>query len=119
MALEKIESLLERIAVALESKISPVTAPQTMVNQDSPFTPPSLPQTKAAPVPTFPPQQPATALPFSNQKEVIGYIMKKYTDLGKEKGALIQGVLDKLGCTTVHDLQPEHYAALYTEVEKL
>ena len=71
--------------------------------------------------PTFvapPPAAPAGA-PFSDPKGLMDYVMASYKALGPQKGAQIQGVLGSIGASTINEVRPEQYAALFTGVEML
>jgi hypothetical protein len=61
----------------------------------------------------------AIAVPFSDGKSLLEWVMKKYQALGPVRGAEIQNVLVSLGYQNINDVKPESYAALYTKVESL
>lgn len=101
---------------------TPVAAP--MVAAPAPIVMPPAPAPVAAapvmpPPPTFAAPAPAAALPFSDTKSLIGWVMGVYQALGPVKGAQIQQVLVNLGCANINDVRPEQYAALYAGVEAL
>ena len=71
--------------------------------------------------PTFvapPPAAPAGA-PFSDAKGLMDYVMSSYKALGPQKGAQIQQVLGSIGASTINEVRPEQYAALFAGVEAL
>jgi hypothetical protein len=80
------------------------------------FAPPAVPVFAA---PAAPVAAPVVAVPFSDAKGLLEWIMKKYQALGPVKGAEIQNVLVSLGYQNINDVKPESYAALYTKVESL
>jgi len=86
-----------------------------------------MPAPAAAPVaampapPTFvapPPAAPAGA-PFSDAKGLMDYVMSSYKALGPQKGAQIQQVLGSIGASTINEVRPEQYGALFAGVEAL
>jgi hypothetical protein len=91
---------------------APVVTPPAPGPAPAPVMPP--PPTFAAPAPA-----PTAALPFSDTKSLIGWVMGVYQALGPAKGAQIQQVLVGLGCANINDVKPEQYAALYAGVEAL
>jgi hypothetical protein len=104
---------------------APVAALGSHINFDAPVAAPVAPV--AAPVaampapPTFvapPPAAPAGA-PFSDAKGLMDYVMSSYKALGPQKGAQIQGVLGSIGASTINEVRPEQYAALFAGVEAL
>jgi hypothetical protein len=103
----------------------PTPAPAPMVAAPAPVVTPPAPVPAPAPVmpppPTFaaPAPAPTAALPFSDTKSLIGWVMGVYQALGPAKGAQIQQVLVNLGCANINDVKPEQYAALYAGVEAL
>lgn len=73
------------------------------------------------PAPTFeaPVASATTAVPFSDGKGLIDYVMGAYKALGAEKGQQIQGVLTGMGYQNINDVKPEHYGQLFAGVEAL
>ena len=57
--------------------------------------------------------------PFSSQKELIGYVMAKYKELGPVKGQGIQVVMNTLGITNINDVKPEMYQQFWECVEAI
>lgn len=49
----------------------------------------------------------------------MDYVMKTYKDLGPQKGAQIQTVLQNLGVGTINEVKAEQYAALFAGIEAL
>ena len=58
----------------------------------------------------------APAVPFSDNKGLIDFVMTKYKELGPEKGAGIQNILGAFGVANINDIKPEQYAAFYQAV---
>ena len=73
----------------------------------------------APPTFTAPPPAAPTAAPFSDAKGLMDYVMSAYKALGPQKGASIQQVLTGLGVSTINEVKPEQYAALFAGVEAL
>ena len=96
-----------------------VAAPAPIVTPPAPVTAPVAAAPMMPPPPTFTAPAPAAALPFSDTKSLIGWVMGVYQALGPVKGAQIQQVLVGLGCANINDVKPEQYAALYAGVEAL
>ncbi len=107
--------LLPKVAVAdlpPTASVPPVEVPKT---------PPPALAVKMPEPPTFvtPPPPTAPAVPFSDAKGMIDYLMSTYKALGSSKGVAIQKVLLELGYKNANDVKPEHYAELYKGVEAL
>ena len=77
------------------------------------FTPPAVvaPAAVAAPAPG--------ACPIVDQKTLVEYVMSAYKDLGPQKGAQIQGVLNNCQVQSINECRPEHYAYIHQCVEQL
>ena len=143
MSLEtKIEALTLSVQ-ALTAKIEHLGSAQTttVVKAETPVVSPVIPEAKVEeeveePVvvvqtkvvmpepPTFEPTTPLvqtqnSSLPFSDGKTLIQYIMTVYAELGQEKGAKIQDVLNTVGYENINDVAPEHYSAFFAGVENL
>lgn len=73
----------------------------------------------APPTFTAPAAPVAPAVPFSDAKGLMDYVMSTYKALGQQKGAEIQKVLAGLGVGTINEIKPEQYAALYAGIEAL
>lgn len=97
----------------VSAPVAPVAAPIAVPV----FAPPAAP---VFAVPAAPVAAPAAiAVPFSDGKELLEWIMKKYQALGPVKGAEIQNVLVSLGYQNINDVRVESYPALFTAVEAL
>ena len=92
---------------------APVAAP---VAAAAPVPAPVMP---APPVFTAPVAPAAPAVPFSDPKGLMDYVMATYKSLGPTKGAEIQKVLAGLGVGTINEIKPEQYPALYAGIEAL
>ena len=109
---ETVKPVPTPVAAPIVAAPTPVVTPPAPVPAPAPVMPP--PPTFAAPAPA-----PTAALPFSDTKSLIGWVMGVYQALGPAKGAQIQQVLVGLGCANINDVKPEQYAALYAGVEAL
>lgn len=98
--------------VAVAAVAAPVPAP--VAAPVAPVAAMPAPPTFVAP----PPAAPAGA-PFSDPKGLMDYVMSSYKALGPQKGAQIQGVLGSIGASTINEVRPEQYAALFAGVEAL
>lgn len=85
----------------------------------APVAPPAPVAMPAPPTFTAPPPAAPTAAPFSDAKGLMDYVMSAYKALGPQKGASIQQVLTGLGVSTINEVKPEQYAALFAGVEAL
>ena len=74
---------------------------------------PPLPSFAAAPAPVV------ISVPFNDNKSLTAYVMEVYKALGAQKGALIQNVLTQLGYQSITEVKPEHYGAIYQNIEAL
>jgi hypothetical protein len=72
------------------------------------------PPSFVAPAPTA-----VISAPFHDAKGLMDYVMSSYKALGPQKGAQIQGVLGTLGVSTINEVRPEQYGALFSGVEAL
>ena len=113
---------------------APAPAPQVPTVAATPTAPVPAPVVAAAPAPvaafpsnpmpapptfTAPPPAAPAAAPFSDAKGLMDYVMSSYKALGPQKGASIQQVLTGLGVSTINEVKPEQYAALFAGVEAL
>ena len=127
LALIQIANALEKIAARLPETITKEPANVPVTPAPIPPAPaPVVPVATPAPAPVVPapapiPVVPAvpTGCPFSDAKGMITYVMDSYKSMGPEKGALIQGVLTKLGVNNINDVKPQDYPALYSGIEGL
>lgn len=60
-----------------------------------------------------------SGVPFTDAKGLVNYVMTVYQELGPEKGARIQEVINGLGCKVVNEIKPEQFEAFYQGVEAL
>ena len=138
-SLKKSADALERIATAMEALVNQGAGiPAANVNTpvETPAPAPVAPQPPAAAAPPVPPAPPTPAattpappptpaptpdvqLPFADINGLVQYVMGKYQSLGAEKGDGIQNVLVGLGYSNINDVQPEHFAQFYTQVEAI
>ena len=88
---------------------APAPAPQVPTVAATPTAPVPAPVVAAAPA----------GAPFSDAKGLMDYVMSAYKALGPQKGASIQQVLTGLGVSTINEVKPEQYAALFAGVEAL
>jgi hypothetical protein len=93
-------------------------APKKEVSAPTPTPAVSAPAMPAPPVFEAPAPAPA-GVPFTDAKGMMAYVVASYNELGKDKGAQIQGVLTTLGYSNINDIKPEHYSALYAGIEAL
>ena len=123
----KIEALIEALTAAvvaltaaLGNRMPTVAAVATPVAAPAPVAPTVAVVPMPAP-PTFvaPPPPAAPVAPFTDAKGLMDYVMSSYKNLGPQKGAQIQGVLGSLGVSTINEVRPEQYGALFSGVEAL
>lgn len=125
MLIEKLPpAVAEKVAEKVtESNPTPAPAPvATPAPAPAPVAPapvtvtvsPVVVETVAAPAPAKP-----THAPFTTQKEMVGWIMGVYQQMGPTKGTQIQGVLDSMGIKNISDVKPEQYQSLFERVEAL
>ena len=121
--------------MSLEAKIEALTQAMIAMTEAlrgaAPTAAPTAAPVVAAPaapvfaVPVFAPAAPAfvapaaIAIPFSDGKGLLEWIMGVYQALGPVKGAEIQNVLVSLGYQNINDVRIESYPALFTAVEAL
>ena len=110
--------LAGRAAPTVAAAPAPVAVAPAPVAAPVPVAPPVVampaPPTFTAPSPAAP-----AAAPFSDAKGLMDYVMSAYKALGPQKGASIQQVLTGLGVSTINEVKPEQYAALFAGVEAL
>lgn len=140
MLVEKLPDAAKADIAAKVEQITPMTTPVTTVPAEhSPVTVPYItqpntpaPVVAAAPAPVVEAPAPVvqapadyTSLPtpkkcpFVDQKGLITYVMDAYKQMGQQKGAAIQGVLDAVGIKNINEVKPEMYQALYDGVEAI
>lgn len=120
----KIEHLTAAIvaltAVLAAERSTVAAAPVTVMPTVAPVAPVAAPVAAMPAPPTFVAPAPvAASAPFHDAKGLMDYVMSSYKALGPQKGAQIQGVLGALGVSTINEVKPEQYAALFTGVEAL
>ncbi len=124
-----IESKLDALTAAIVALTATVerirpgapTPPQPTPTS-APVGPIPVPAAPAMPpfaMPGAPVAPPASAVPFSDAKGLLTYVMEAYKAMGPAKGAGIQTVLTNLGVGNINDVTPDKYAALHAGVEAL
>ena len=111
-------ALTTRAAPTVAAAPAPVAVAPAPVAAPVPVAPPVVAM-PAPPTFTAPPPAAPTAAPFSDAKGLMDYVMSAYKALGPQKGASIQQVLTGLGVSTINEVKPEQYAALFAGVEAL
>lgn len=89
-------------------------AAEALAPQVAAPTPPAAPTAEDAPTPA-----PAGDLPFSDATGLTQYTMDKFQDLGPEKGAGINTVLQGLGFSNINEITPDKYTEFYNGVEAI
>lgn len=113
-----VAALGQRPAPTVAAAPAPVAVAPAPVAAPVPVAPPVVAM-PAPPTFTAPPVAAPTAAPFSDTKGLMDYVMSAYKALGPQKGAQIQQVLTGLGVSTINEVKPEQYAALFAGVEAL
>jgi hypothetical protein len=103
--------------VVTQSAPAPAVAPVTV-----PTPAPAAPAMPAAPVfapaPAAPaPTAPAVEVPFSDNNGMTQYVLNVYREIGPQRAAGIQAVIQQLGVTNINDIKPEQYGQLWAGVE--
>ena len=106
--------------VVTQSAPAPAVAPVT-----APVAAPAAPAAPAMPaVPVFEPAPPAPApavpaveVPFSDSNGMTQYVLNVYREIGPQRAAGIQAVIQQLGVTNINDIKPEQYGQLWAGVE--
>ena len=62
---------------------------------------------------------PVTNCPITDTQALVQYVMATYQQLGAEKGAGIQTVLTNYGYANINDVKPEHYGAIWQDIETM
>lgn len=107
-------------AVLAAERSTVVAAPVTVMPTVMPTVAPVAPVAAMPAPPTFVAPAPvAASAPFHDAKGLMDYVMSSYKALGPQKGAQIQQVLGSLGVSTINEVKPEQYAALFAGVEAL
>lgn len=105
------------VAAPAPVSVEPVVVSVAAAPAPEPVAAPA-PAPVAAPV-VAPVAAPAGAVPFTDNKGLVAYMMDSYRTLGPIKGAEIQGVLSSVGKTNINEITPDLYATVYTAVEAL
>ena len=121
-ALEKIVARLGSAPVILDER--PTQAPAAPFPQAGTVPTQATPAPVAAAPATPPAAAPAAAAspsnaPFTDAKGLTEYVMKTYGELGAQKGARIQNVLNDIGYSNINEVKPEDYGRLYAGIEGL
>lgn len=93
---------------------APVVAAPVFTPPVAQFQPPV-----AAPAPVAPAAPVPGACPIVDQKSMVEYVMAAYKELGPQKGAAIQGVLNNCQVQSINECRPEHYAYIHQCIEQL
>ncbi len=112
---------VEKVVAAAAPKAAPApVAPIAAPAAPAPVAAaPVMPPPPVFTVPVAIPTPVAGKAPFTDGKTMIAYVMGVYKELGPQKGAGIQTVLDSLGTKNINDIKVEHYDALYQGIEAL
>lgn len=105
--------------VVTQSAPAPAVAPVTAPVAPAPAAAPAMP---AAPVfepapPAPAPAVPAVEVPFSDSNGMTQYVLNVYREIGPQRAAGIQAVIQQLGVTNINDIKPEQYGQLWAGVE--
>lgn len=111
-------ALTTRAAPTVALSAAPAVVVPAPVAAPAPVAPP-VATMPAPPTFTAPPPAASAGAPFSDPKGLMDYVMSAYKALGPQKGASIQQVLTGLGVSTINEVKPEQYAALFAGVEAL
>ena len=123
-----IEARIEALTAAITALTAAITARAGAAVAVPVHQPVHQPVHDAAPVAVPVPAMPAPpvfaapvvpAVPFSDAKGLMDYVMATYKALGPAKGAEIQKVLAGLGVGTINEVKPDQYAALHAGIEAL
>lgn len=114
----------QSVAVAAPAPVPTPVAPPAPVPVPTPApVPVPAPAPVMPPPPTFMAPPPVTvainAVPFSDSKGLVDYVMARYKALGPEKGGKIHGVLLSMGCNAINEVKPEQYGQFYAAVEAI
>jgi hypothetical protein len=101
--------------VVTQSAPAPAVAPVTVPAPAAPAMPaaPVFAPAPAAPAPTAP----AVEVPFSDNNGMTQYVLNVYREIGPQRAAGIQAVIQQLGVTNINDIKPEQYGQLWAGVE--
>lgn len=103
--------------VVTQSAPAPAVAPVTVPAPAAPA--PAMPAAPVfAPAPAAPaPVVPAVEVPFSDSNGMTQYVLNVYREIGPQRAAGIQAVIQQLGVTNINDIKPEQYGQLWAGVE--
>lgn len=103
--------------VVTQSAPAPAVAPVTVPAPAAPA--PAMPAAPVfAPAPAAPaPTAPAVEVPFSDNNGMTQYVLNVYREIGPQRAAGIQAVIQQLGVTNINDIKPEQYGQLWAGVE--
>lgn len=103
--------------VVTQSAPAPAVAPVTVPAPVAPA--PAMPAAPVfAPAPAAPaPTAPAVEVPFSDNNGMTQYVLNVYREIGPQRAAGIQAVIQQLGVTNINDIKPEQYGQLWAGVE--
>ena len=119
MSLENKIELLTAAIVHLTVAIEQANNIKPVVDQVAEAAPAPVTTMPAPPVFASAPAPAANALPFTDANSLVAYVMGVYKQIGPQKGAGIQNVLNGLGVVNLTDVKPEMYAQFYAGVEAL
>ena len=113
------DQIAEKAAAPTPVTVTPLppVAPTPAVS--APVAPAPVTTMPAPPVFASAPAPAANALPFTDANSLVAYVMGVYKQIGPQKGAGIQNVLNGLGVVNLTDVKPEMYAQFYAGVEAL
>jgi hypothetical protein len=105
--------------VVTQSAPAPAVAPVTVPAPAAPVAAPAMPAAPVfAPAPAAPaPAVPAVEVPFSDNNGMTQYVLNVYREIGPQRAAGIQTVIQQLGVTNINDIKPEQYGQLWAGVE--
>lgn len=103
--------------VVTQSAPAPAVAPVTVPAPAAPA--PAMPAAPVfAPAPAAPaPVMTAVEVPFSDNNGMTQYVLNVYREIGPQRAAGIQAVIQQLGVTNINDIKPEQYGQLWAGVE--
>jgi hypothetical protein len=119
--IEELTAAITALTAALSARagaaVEPLPVHQPVAALGAALAP--APVMPAPPTFTTPVVPAAPAVPFSDPKGLMDYVMSTYKALGQQKGAEIQKVLAGLGVGTINEIRPDDYPALYAGIEAL
>jgi len=96
-------------------------APTPVVAAPAPVMPAAPVFTDAVPTPpvTAVSAAPVTAAAFPSKQAMMDFVIASYRELGPEKGARIQGVLESIGYKNINDVSEAQWGQLKAGIEGL